>query len=397
MFKLNPSASKKIPDSNDSEAKKTEIKNLTEVKKPIGNFFGMFRRKEPKPGSIEYYKKQAVKKEKKRATFQERRHKLAYYIEKSGLDLKPEIVSKIIFNACVAINLLISAFLIYHFSTTYGITWTTILAWIISIWALAFVIILFALWVLFYVFVDLKIFKRKVDIEEVLPDYLQLTASNIKAGMTVDRALWYAVRPRFGVLAKEIETVAKETMRGEDLKSALEKFANKFDSLLLKRSVSLLTEGLESGGEIGDLLNKIALNIQENKIIRKEMTANITAYVIFITFATVAAAPLLFALAGVLIKVISNLGSTVGKVATAATGTGLGFSFKTSIRYSDYRIFAMVSLLITSFFSSTIISIIKKGNAKSGFRQILIFMIVTLTLFLIGEAFFSRLIEVFIK
>ena len=123
--------------------------------------------------------------------------------------------------------------MIYHFSTTFGITWATILLSIITLWILVFIVLLFLLWVLFYIIIDLKIFKRKVDIEDVLADYLQLTASNIRAGMTIDRALWYAVRPRFGVLANEIETVAKETMRGEDLKTALQKFADKYDSILL--------------------------------------------------------------------------------------------------------------------------------------------------------------------
>ena len=69
--------------------------------------------------------------------------------------------------------------------------------------------------------------------------------------MTIDKALWYAVRPKFGVLANEIETVAKETMKGEDLKIALQKFADKYDSILLKRSISLLSEGIDAGGEIG--------------------------------------------------------------------------------------------------------------------------------------------------
>ncbi|MEK6868889.1 MAG: type II secretion system F family protein, partial [Nanoarchaeota archaeon] len=234
------------------------------ISKPKLGIFSLFRKKETvkEEGTIEHYKKQQRRIE----TLQERRHKLLNYIERAGLNIPQQILSKMIFNICILINLAISAFLIYHFSVTLGITWTTILLSIAALWMLVFAVILFILWVIFYIAVDLKIFKRKVDIEDVLPDYLQLTASNIKAGMTIDRALWYAVRPRFGVLANEIETVAKETMRGEDLKTALRKFSDKYDSVLLKRSIILLIEGIEAGGEIGDLLNKIAINVQENKL-----------------------------------------------------------------------------------------------------------------------------------
>ncbi len=365
--------------------------------KPKFNIPEFFRKKKikGKEKGIEYFKKQIKKKEKKRAIVQERRYKLRFYLERAGLSIEPESLSKKLFNACVFINLVISAFLIYHFSTTWGITWMTILLSVIALWVLIFIVLLFILWVLFYVAIDLKIFRRKIDIEDVLPDYLQLTASNIKSGMTIDRALWYAVRPRFGVLAKEIETVAKETMRGEDLKTALQKFADKYDSILLKRSISLLIEGLEAGGEIGNLLNKIAINIQENKIMKKEMAANVTTYVIFISFATIAAAPALFALSGVLIKVITNLGSAMGGTASASTGFALSFS-GVGIRYSDFRIFAIFSLLITSFFSAMIISTIKKGSAKLGLKYIPIFMIITVTLFLIADKVLEKMVGTFL-
>ncbi|MCH8329708.1 MAG: type II secretion system F family protein [Nanoarchaeota archaeon] len=365
--------------------------------KPKFNILGFFRKKkiEKEEKGIEYFKKQIKKKEKKRAIVWERRHKLRFYLERAGLSIEPRSLSKKLFNACVFINLVASAFLIYHFSVTWGITWSTILLSIVALWILVFIVLLFILWILFYVIVDLKIFKRKVDIEDVLPDYLQLTASNIKAGMTIDRALWYAVRPRFGVLAKEIEIVAKETMRGEDLKTALQKFADKYESVLLKRSISLLIEGLEAGGEIGNLLNKIAINIQENKIMKKEMAANVTTYVIFITFATIAAAPALFALSGVLIKVITNLGSTMGGVTSATTGFALSFS-GSGIKYSDFKIFAVVSLIITSFFSSVIISTIKKGNAKLGFKYIPMFIVVTITLFFIADKVLGSLLGMFV-
>jgi len=364
--------------------------------KPKFNILGLFKKKktEKKEGRIEYYKKQLKKQEKKRVRVQERKHKLGFYLERAGLGIAPELLSKRLFNISIFINLIISSFLIYHFSTTFGITWTTILLSIVALWILVFSILLFILWVLFYVVVDLKIFKRKVNIEDVLPDFLQLTASNIKAGMTIDRALWYAVRPRFGVLAKEIETVAKETMRGQELKTALQKFADKYDSILLKRSISLLIEGLEAGGEIGNLLNKIAINIQENKIMRREMAANVTTYVIFISFATVAAAPVLFALSGVLIRVIASLGSALGETGAATTSFALSFSGG-GIKYSDFRIFAVVSLIITSFFSSVIIATIKSGNAKLGFKYIPVFIVITVTLFFIADTILGGFARIF--
>ncbi len=213
-----------------------------------------------------------------------------------------------------------------------------------------------------------------------------MTASNINAGMTIDNALWFAVRPRFGVLAKEIELVAKETMGGADLKTALDKFVSRYDSIILKRSISMLNEGVEAGGRIGDLINRIALDIQQQRGIIKEMSANVTTYVIFISFATVIAAPLLFALSGVLIQVVENLGSTLGSTGNVASSVGLPLTFSGSgINQSDFRIFVIVSLMITSFFSAMMTATIKKGNVKSGVKYIPIFIGVSLTIYLVSQ------------
>ncbi|MEK6891757.1 MAG: type II secretion system F family protein, partial [Nanoarchaeota archaeon] len=226
--------------------------------------------------------------------------------------------------------------------------------------------------------------------------FLQLAASNINAGMTIDRALWYAVRPRFGVLAKEIEAIAKETMGGADLKESLEKFASRYDSTLLKRVVSMINEGIEAGGEIGELLNRIALDIQQQKSMLKEMSANVTTYVIFISFATVVAGPILFALSGVLIQVVSSLGTALGGATIAAATSGIPLTFSgTGVTQSDFTIFASVSLMVTSLFSAMMVSTIKKGNIQSGIKYIPIFIAVSLILFAVARVLGGKLISSF--
>lgn len=351
----------------------------------------------PAERRIDFFKKKFKKAQERKLRAQERKQRLKYYFERAGIEVNTQKLLKLFFNIAIVINLLVSAWLIYYFATNYGISWSTIVASMFVLWILVFILLIFAMWVMFYLAVDLKIFKRKVDIEEVLPDFLQLTASNINAGMTIDRALWFAVRPRFGVLAKEIETVAKETMSGVELKVALEKFASRYDSAILKRTVSMINEGIEAGGKIGDLLNRIATNIQEQKAMLKEMSANVTTYVIFITFATVAAAPFLFALSEVLIEVVKNLGSSLGGVTSTAANVGLALSFSgTGVTQTDFRIFAIVSLIITSTFSAMMISTIKRGNIKSGVKYIPIFIIISIMLYFIAQKLASKLIDLFI-
>ena len=348
-------------------------------------------------GKIELLKKRYIKQRHRWLRFHERKQKIKEYVAIADININVQKLSRNIFNGAVLINIALSAYLIYYFSATYGISWSTVIASMAVVWVLIFILLIFALWLIFYFIVDLKIFRRKVDIEVVLPDFLELTASNINAGMTIDRALWYAVRPRFGVLAKEIEIVAKDTMSGADLKNSLEKFASRYDSVILKRSISMINEGMQAGGRIGELLNRIALDIQEQKSMLKEMSAGVTTYVIFITFASIVAAPFLFALSGVLVDVVQNLGSVLGSTSNAAARLGIPLTFSgTGVNESDFNIFAILSLVITSLFSAMMISTIKKGNIKSGVHYIPLFIMVSLTIYFIAHEIVSRLIEVFI-
>src|SRR3989338_10036973 len=68
----------------------------TETTKHKLNIFGFLGKKkaEEEESSIEYYKKQLKKQQKKKISAQERRHKLRFYVEKAGLGLNPQYLSK---------------------------------------------------------------------------------------------------------------------------------------------------------------------------------------------------------------------------------------------------------------------------------------------------------------
>src|SRR4030042_1321860 len=319
---------------------------------------------------------------------------LQSFLEKAGLErLDAKKVSKTLFRISIIICGVISFFIIImNIVNNKGLV--NLLVFLLGFWLTCFIIILALLWGAYLFYLDMRIFNRTKAVEAVFPDFLQLTSANISAGMPIDRALWYAVRPGFGVLAKEIESVAKNTMAGEDLSSALSNFANKYNSKIIQRSISLLLEGMAAGGEVADLLNKVAMNIEETKLIKKEMASSVTTYVIFIIFATIIAAPVLFGLSTQLLVVIKAITGRLGSTMSSSSSM-MGFSFSgDAIKTSDFRIFAYLMLGISAFSSACIVSIIRKGRVKEGLAQIPVFIIVALLIYtfaslLIGGMFSS--------
>jgi pilus assembly protein TadC len=344
------------------------------------------KKKIKKTHTIHQFKKE--KKKKQKISYYRRRKRLLEYIKKSGIELSIDKINKIIFRTSIILFLFLTGYLFYKFiEIKPGLQYIIIITLIL--WTLGFILLLLLLWSFFYLVVDLMIYNRTKKIEEVLPDFLHLTSANISAGMPIDRALWFAVRPRFGILASEIEEVAKATMVGERLDEALKKFTNKYDSDILKRSINLLLEGMECGGEIGDLLNRIANNIEETRIIKKEMAANVTTYVIFIIFATVVAAPFLFGLSTELIVIMQTILSNIDMGSLESGGSG-GLMFEMSadtLNLTHYKTFVITCICITAFFSTVIITIIKKGNVKEGLHLIPVFAFISLVIYFVSVSF----------
>ena len=319
------------------------------------------------------------------------------YFQKAGLTQTDETSLKAkTFKIALILCLAATAF----FLVIFGLNNTNVLKvllFIVILWTFVFVFLLLITWLFIYVVVDLRIFHRRLQVEDVLPDFLQLTSANISAGMTIEKAMWAAVRPRFGMLALEIQEVAKATIAGENLQNALRNFANKFDSKVLKRSINILLEGLEAGGELAELLSKIATDIQETRLLKKEMAANVTTYVIFIGFATIVGAPVLLGLATQLVAIITQIVGGIDMSTLPTSGSLISLNMSgDSISIQSLTIFAIVSLTITSFFSSCIIATIKKGNIKQGIKFIPVFIIVTVLLYFVSNALIGGLLSVFL-
>ncbi|MBN1175439.1 type II secretion system F family protein [Candidatus Woesearchaeota archaeon] len=334
----------------------------------------------------------------KKKTVQKRRFSrfLEDFLEKAGIEKKPKEISKsVIFVSIILTFISIIAFIIY--GLTNFLSSNAYFVFIPLIIILGSVFFYIASLITLFIYFDFKIYQRTGQIEDVLPDFLQLASANISAGMPIDRALWFAVRPRFGVLAKEMEEIAKATFTGSELDEALIKFTQKYKSRLLKESVNLIIAGLKSGGELGDLLNKISENIQQTKIMRKEISASVMTYVIFIGVASVLAAPLLFALSSQLLHVVTGISGDFDTSAMEDMPSGvmpISFNFGSgeSVKQSDFKIFSFTLIVITSFFAAAIIGVIQKGNAKSALTKFPMFLVISLIIFYVSNKFLGILL-----
>ncbi|MEK6903055.1 MAG: type II secretion system F family protein [Nanoarchaeota archaeon] len=218
-------------------------------------------------------------------------------------------------------------------------------------------------------------------VETLLPDALQLMASNLRAGLTVDRALLLSARPEFGAFKDDINQVGKELATGKELSEALLNLGRRIRSDHLKKTFQLIISAMASGGELADLLEQTANNLRQQKLIEQRIRASVLVYVIFIFSAIGFGSPMLFGLSTFLVEVITDIFSKVQLPPTGA-GTSLPLSFtKVSVSVSFINTYTLFSLLMTSFMGSLILGLISKGKEKEGLKFLPILVILTISLY----------------
>jgi archaeal flagellar protein FlaJ len=320
--------------------------------------------------------------------FKSIRPKIRSFMMKAGYDDVPYENFGFFFYASLLITYLVYILSIYpriNAITTGSSSMSVLLITFIS-WVLIQLIIIIVMVTYIYLDLNIKIYKRTKEIEKILPDYLQLVSSNLRGGLSFEKAVWAAIRPEFGVISKEITMVYKKVMTGNDLADALREFTNKYESPLLRRSFDLIIGEVESGGEIALIVDKVIENIRKTKALKEEMNASTLTYMIFIGAIVIIVAPGLFALSYYLLTIMAGFSSQLANMNTA--NMPIQFS-PDSINPVDFKIFSTLTLMMASFFSALIVSLIEKGDIKGGIKYIPAFVVSSVVCYNIFLALFG--------
>jgi len=255
-----------------------------------------------------------------------------------------------------------------------------------------FIICLFLAHLVAHSWLSLNAEARGKFVEDLLPDLLQLMASNLRAGYTLDRALLLAARPEFGSFKDEINRAGKDVATGTDFNDALIEMSQRIKSDKLQKSVKLIVAGQKSGGSLVDLLSQSATNLRQQKMIDERIRSNVLVYVIFIFAAIGFGAPVLFSLSSFLIDIMKNVFAQIDLPDTTGNiDIPISFS-EVTLEPSFVMQYVILSMIVTSIMGSMIIGLISKGKKQAGLKFIPILIILTISLFFIVRSVISTLL-----
>lgn len=176
--------------------------------------------------------------------------------------------------------------------------------------------------------------KKKLEIEDKLPDFLREIGSSTASGMTVFDAVKVAAEGDYGLLTSELRKMTAQLSWGISIKEALTNFSKRLKSRPVERAVLTINQALDMGGNTSDTFYAAAKEIEQIKMVEQQRRTEMSMYsiVILISFFVFLAVILI-----INTTIFAAFFDLQEKVGTARVGSiGLGRVDKDTLRYAFY-------------------------------------------------------------
>lgn len=111
---------------------------------------------------------------------------------------------------------------------------------------------------------------RKNQVQRSLPDFLDMVATTVQAGLSINQSLSYAVDAAPGALGDEIKSALSEIRLGRARSDALKAAAERLQQQQFSTTVTAITQAERLGTNISKVLNELAEDVRNHRIMLVE-------------------------------------------------------------------------------------------------------------------------------
>jgi archaeal flagellar protein FlaJ len=242
-----------------------------------------------------------------------------------------------------------------------------------------------------YLFASLAADSKGKFVDTVLPDALQLIASNMRSGLTAEKAFLVSARPEFGVLELELKRASTRITAGMPVEEALAGLTTRIKSKNLERVIWLITKGITSGGQISDLLIQLSNNLRDQQALQEETKASISMYLILILFSAGIGGPALYSVSTFIVEIMSAQQSDIpsidiSTISQAGSVSPIVSSFlgagQTGLDPNFVIDFTMLALFFSTLFGAVVLAVISSGKESHAIKYLAILLPLAFIVFL---------------
>ena len=114
---------------------------------------------------------------------------------------------------------------------------------------------------------------RKLEVQRALPDFLDMVATTVQAGLSVNAAIAYAVHAAPGALGDEIKETLSQMRLGRNRAEALRAMTLRVNQPQLTTTVTAITQAERLGSNLSNVLNELAADVRDHRIMLVEEQA----------------------------------------------------------------------------------------------------------------------------
>jgi tight adherence protein C len=111
---------------------------------------------------------------------------------------------------------------------------------------------------------------RKASVQQGLPDFLDMVASTVHAGLSVNAALAYAIDAAPGALGDEMKEALSEVRLGRARADALKAAAKRLNQPEFSTSITAITQAERLGANVSKVLGELADDVRNHRIMAVE-------------------------------------------------------------------------------------------------------------------------------
>ncbi|MDI6916263.1 MAG: type II secretion system F family protein [Thermoplasmatales archaeon] len=222
-----------------------------------------------------------------------------------------------------------------------------------------------------YPFYEQRRLKKIERIEERLSDFLRDLAVSNRFGMTLADSIRKASSGNYGKLTPDIKKMATQIDWGVPATDAMEMFAERVGTPLVKRAMAIVVKATGAGGDVSDVLNATAKNIKDVQLINTGRKMEMSSYkaVIFTAF-FVFLATVVIMNSTFLPAIMESSGPGAGAGAEAAGGApGAMAGAGGGMSVEDVRFVYLGAALVQGFGDGILVGLIETGKIVNGFRN----------------------------
>jgi len=209
---------------------------------------------------------------------------------------------------------------------------------------------------------------RAKEKEEKFLEFARNLVESVNAGTPISKSIINVADKDYGSLSLHIKKLANQINLGIPVRKALEIFARDTKNKVIARSIDLIGEAEQSGGEIGTIIEAVAKSVREIEDIKKERKSGmfnmvVQGYIIFFIFIIIMLV-VQYKFIPLMMETLKGLsGSQISMFSKVATE---------SISTDTLNILFLVLLIVQGLFTGLVIGKLAEGKIKSGIKHSLI-------------------------